>query len=85
MEDLLRFDTIHLMIPAAAGLVIAIILLVLRKKKNGVRPKYARPFLIIALILIVFAIITLVVIPVVGYGYLFLKFGTGIFYSGLKS
>ena len=85
MEDFFLFDLFYLVPAAAAGVIAAIVLLILRRKKNGVRPKHATGMLIAAICLFVFAFVAVILIPAVYYIVLFIKFGTALFYAGLKS
>ena len=85
MEDFFLFN-LHYLIPTALfALAVAVVLLILRRKKNGERPLYAKRLLITALVLILFAVISIVVLPLIHFIVMFIKFGTAIFYSGLKS
>ena len=79
------FDVAYLIPFALLGVVAAVVLLICRRKKNGVRPPYARTFLIIALVLFGFALVTVVLIPLVHYIILAFRFGLSFLYSALKS
>ncbi len=79
------FDVTYLIPFALLGVVAAVVLLICRRKKNGVRPPYAKAFLIIALVLFGFALVTVVLIPLVHYISLVFRFGLSFIYSAFKS
>lgn len=86
LEEIYRFNVFHLMPAALIGLVAAVVILIATRRKNGARsgctrPGYVRPLRTAALILFIFAALSLVVFPVVYYIIMFIKFGTAIFYS----
>ena len=85
MEDFFLFDILYLVPAAFAGIIAAVVLLILRRKKNGVRPKHATAMLIIAICLFAFAFVAVILIPVIYYAVLFVKFAMAFFYAGLKS
>ena len=85
MEGLFSFD-LHYLIPAAlVGAVIAVVLLIVSRGRNGARPSGAKRMRIAAALLLIFAGIALVVIPIVHFIWLVVKFGFAVLYSGLKS
>lgn len=85
METLIRFDVLILIPLALAGLAAAVLLLVLQRPKNGVRPPRARGYLITAILLIVFAAASLGVIPLLYLASLLFRFLPGFLYSFFKS
>ena len=84
MEEFYQFVRLYLTPVALIGLAAAILLLFLRRKKNGVRPPCERVFLFTAIALILFAIVTLIVIPLIHLAIMFAEFGTVLFYASLK-
>ena len=85
MDALFHFD-LHYLIPAALiGIAVAVVMLVLRRKKDGVRPPYARGFLIMAILLFVFAGVTIIVIPLIYFVVMVIRFGMQFFFAALKS
>ena len=70
---------------AFVGVIAAMVLLVLRRKRNGVRPQRSRTYLITAIALLLFAVIVFAVIPAVDFVYNAVRFGTAVFFAGLKS
>ena len=85
MNGFYLFNVTYLIPAALIGVIVAIVLLVKRRKKDGVRPPHAGGFLVAAILLFVFAGITIVLIPLIHYIILFFRFGTELFYAGLKS
>lgn len=70
---------------AVVGIVVAIVLLVLRRKKNGVRPPHAKAYLIVAILLFVYAAIVMIILPLIYLVTLLMEFGVEFFYAALKS
>ena len=66
------------------AVIAAIILLVLRRKKNGVRPPRARGYLIAAICLFIFAALVLMAF-LFCLGALVVEFGFTVVFAGLKS
>ncbi|MBQ9469201.1 MAG: hypothetical protein IJU52_09365 [Clostridia bacterium] len=87
METFSAFVVLYLTPLAIAALVVAIILLVKRKKKNGVRPPYARGFLIAAICLFVFVAIAavLLLISLVYFAIMVIRVGESFLWAALKS
>jgi len=85
MDKLLMIDSLFLMPIAGVGLVVAIVLLVLRRKKKYQAPARARTYRRVAVLLILFAIVVFAVIPFIYFLYMVIKFGPSFIYAGLKS
>ena len=85
MSTFYKIDLFYLIPVALAGVVAAIILLILRRKRNGVRPKHAKLFLFLALGLFAFAFVTVILIPVIHYVILLIEFGAEFVYAAFKS
>ena len=85
METMLFIDSLFLMPVAAVAVIVAIVLLVKQRKKLGVRPPYARAFRIAAILLLLFAVVVFIVIPMIYLIYMIARFGLAFIYSGAKS
>ncbi|MBQ7172353.1 MAG: hypothetical protein IJR89_08775 [Clostridia bacterium] len=85
METLIRFDVLILIPLSLLGLAAAIVLLVLQREKNGVRPPRARGYRVAAILLFVFAAVPLAVIPLLYLASLLYRFLPGFLYSFFKS
>ena len=85
MDALFRFDVTYLIPAALIGAAAAIVLLILRRKRDGVRPPYATAFLIIALALFGFAAVTVILIPLIHFVIQLFRFALEFFYAALKS
>ena len=85
METLMRINYNYLIPAALAGVAVAVVLLIMRRKRGGKRPKHSRSYLVAALLLFAFAFVTLIVLPLVEFAYNLIRFGTAVFFAGLKS
>ena len=84
-ENFMSFEH-RVMIPIAlVGILVAIVLLVLRRKKNGVRPQHAKGFLTVALFLIVYAIVALILLPLTDFVIHLAVFGAEFMFAAMKS
>ena len=85
MDSFFQFNATYLIPVALIGASAAIVLLILRRKRDGVRPPYATAFLIIALSLFGFAAVSVILIPLVHLIIELVKLAIVFFYSALKS
>lgn len=85
MSRLFYFDLFYLAPAALIGLAAAVVLFLVSRKKNGVRPPCAGVCRPLAFCLIGFAAVTLILIPLVHYLILFVRFALEFLYYGLKS
>ena len=85
VETLIFIDSLFLMPVAAIAIVVAILLLVRSKKREGVRPPRASTYRKVALCLILFAVVVFVVIPMIYFAYLIARFGLAFVFSGIKA
>ena len=85
METLMHIDYCYLIPAAFVGIIAAVVLRILRRKRGGKRPKHSRSYLVAALLLFAFAFVTLIVLPLVEFAYYMIRFGVAVFFAGLKS
>ncbi len=85
MGTLMHIDLFFLIPIAVIAIIVAIIMLIKRRKKNGVRPRHARAYLITALLLFLYAFIVMIVIPIIDFIVVSSKFGMALIYSGFKA
>ena len=85
METLMRINYNYLIPAALAGVAVAVVLLIMRRKRGGKRPKHSRAYLVTAILLILFAFVAVVVLPIVEFAYYMIRFGVAVFFAGLKS